>query len=120
MEELAEWRVYVDAPAPTLRKITHDTVPKRGKVVATPGPREGERVWWVDGVTYTADPETIRVLAHRRWVVIEDAPDGIPAGHTKRVEEEQRRRAEAERRRAERAARREARKRQKDAPTTPS
>lgn len=118
-EELIEWRAYIDNPVRVLRKITHDTIPKRGKVVATPGPGEGEQVWWVDGVTYTDDPETVWVLAHKR-VLIEDAPDGIPAEHTERVEVEQRRRAEAERRRAERAARREARERQKGIPPVPS
>lgn len=97
-EELIEWRSYIDNPSRELRKITHDTLPKRGKVVATSGPREGEQVWWVDGVTYTDDPETVWVLAHKR-VTVEDAPDGIPADYRERVEVEQRRRAEAERRR---------------------
>lgn len=106
-EEMAEWRAYIDNPVRVLRKITHDTLPKRGKVVATSGPREGEQVWWVDGVTYTDDPETVWVLAHKR-VRVEDAPDGIPADYTARVEAEQQRRAEA-------AARREARKRKKAA-----
>ena len=76
-EEMAEWRAYVDNPARVLRKITHDTLPKRGKVVATPGPREGELLWWVDGVTYTDDPETVWVLAHKR-VKVEDAPTASP------------------------------------------
>ncbi|MGW8438805.1 hypothetical protein ACWGKS_26960 [Nocardiopsis sp. NPDC055879] len=113
-EELIEWRAYVDNPSRVLRKITHDTIPKRGKVVATSGPREGEQVWWVDGVTYTDDPETVWVLAHKR-VLIEDAPDGIPADYRERVEVEQRRRAEAERRRAERRkqGKRDGRKRSK-------
>ncbi|WP_159944895.1 MULTISPECIES: hypothetical protein [unclassified Nocardiopsis] len=119
VEELAEWRVNVGDPAPTLRRITHDTGPKRGRVVATPGPHEGERLWWVDGELYTADPEVIRWCARKRTVV-EDAPDGIPAEYTARAEAEQQRRAEAERRRTERAARREARKRRKDASPTPS
>ncbi|MFC9087049.1 hypothetical protein [Nocardiopsis dassonvillei] len=104
-EERAEWRVNVDNPAPTLRRITHDTRPKRGKVVATAGPREGERVWWVDGVTYTADPDVIRMLALKRTTV-EDALDGVPAEYTARVEAEQQRRAEAARRRAERGPKR--------------
>ncbi|WP_156365892.1 hypothetical protein [Nocardiopsis sp. NRRL B-16309] len=100
-DEAAQWCADVDDPAPTLRRITHDTRPKMGKVVATPGPHEGERVWWVDGVTYTADPDVIRMLARKRTVV-EDAPDGIPAEYTARVEAEQRRRAEREARRADR------------------
>jgi hypothetical protein len=67
-------------------------------------------VWWVDGVTYTADPDVIRMLARKR-TVIEDAPGGVPAEYTARVEEEQQRRAERHRRARE--ARREARKRKK-------
>ncbi|MDE3725336.1 hypothetical protein PWG71_28490 [Nocardiopsis sp. N85] len=103
-EELAEWRVNVDDPAPTLRKITYDTRPKAGRVVATPGPREGELLWWVDRVLYTDDPDVIRWCALKRTTV-EDAPGGVPAAHVAQVEAEQRRRA----------ARREARKRKKAA-----
>ncbi|CAL9471475.1 hypothetical protein SUDANB121_02860 [Nocardiopsis dassonvillei] len=99
---MAEWRAYVDNPVRALRKITHDTLPKRGKVVAASGPREGEQVWWVDGVAYTDVPETVWALVRKR-ARVEGAPECIPADYTARVEAEQRRRAEA-------AARREPRK----------